>query len=127
MAIRTAGGALPAKTSARSRHPGKPGPQSRCARDLGRAEPPSLNVRTAIAAVDDPYTPGARIQATVHRNVDPLENELSRGRISEAAYQAGRRLTRSNEAERRCCAAKPEASRAKGWALPRMATRLPGR
>lgn len=43
------------------------------------------------ATVIDPYGNGReRIQVLVNRNVDVLEQELSAGRISEAAYETGR-------------------------------------
>ena len=59
----------------------------------GIGAPPSENVRTATASVVDPYGNGlGRIQATVNRRVDILEQELSHGRLSEAAYRIGREL-----------------------------------
>ncbi len=59
----------------------------------GVARPPrSRNVATAIVAVPDPYAARERLLATVNRRVDVLEDERSRGRISEAAYQIGRIL-----------------------------------
>jgi hypothetical protein len=58
---------------------------------------PSLNVRTAIAAIHDPIERGGMILATVNRNVDVLENELSHGRIDQAAYEAGRTLQAAYE------------------------------
>jgi hypothetical protein len=97
MPAEAAGRTVPAKTTARTERPYRSRYDLAGARDVGLGEPPSLNVRTAIGAVDDPYTPGARVQVTIHRNVDPLENELSRGRISEAAYLAGCRLKRAYE------------------------------
>src|SRR5512136_2755133 len=63
--------------------------------------PPSLNVRTAVAAVPDPLEPGARILATVNRRTDILEIERSHGRISEAAYAVGRILQQAFERQAR--------------------------
>jgi hypothetical protein len=62
---------------------------------LGTA--PSLNIRTAIGAVDDPLERGKKLAATVNRNVDVLEWEYSHRQIDEAAYQAGRLLKRAYE------------------------------
>lgn len=64
------------------------------------APPPSLNARTAVAAVRDPkpneYGPKTeRIQVTVR--VDLLERELAHGWIDDAAYLAGRTLERALE------------------------------
>ena len=57
---------------------------------LGRPVP-SVNVRTAVANVVDPFGNGlGRIQASVNRNVDILELERSHRRISEGAYLTGR-------------------------------------
>jgi hypothetical protein len=44
----------------------------------------------AVIAVPDPYDPAARIQATVHRNVDVLEYERSRNFITVSEYETGR-------------------------------------
>jgi len=57
----------------------------------GLARPvPSMNVRTAVAAVPDPLEPNRRLKATVNRRVDILEQERSHRRITEAAYLTGR-------------------------------------
>ncbi len=52
--------------------------------------PRSKQVSLARVAVPDPYDPGERLQATVNRRVDILEQERSHGRITEAAYLTGR-------------------------------------
>jgi hypothetical protein len=44
----------------------------------------------SVAAVDDPLEPGARVQVTVNRRVDVLENERAQQLISNTAYLAGR-------------------------------------
>jgi hypothetical protein len=44
----------------------------------------------SVAAVDDPLEPGARVQVTVNRRVDVLENERAQGLITNTAYLAGR-------------------------------------
>jgi hypothetical protein len=62
---------------------------------LGTA--PSLNIRTAIGAVDDPLERGKKLAATVNRGVDVLEWELSHHQIDQAAYEAGRLLQRAYE------------------------------
>ncbi|WP_375453735.1 hypothetical protein [uncultured Methylobacterium sp.] len=46
----------------------------------------------ATVAVDDPYEPGKRVQATVNRRVDLLEDERSHGRISVSQYEIGRQV-----------------------------------
>jgi hypothetical protein len=57
----------------------------------GRAALPySMNARTAVAAVTDPYDNRKRLLATVNRRVDILEEEHAHGRISQAAYLVGR-------------------------------------
>ncbi len=51
----------------------------------------SANSDTVVAAVADPWGNGKeRVLATVNRRTDLLELERSHGRISEAAYRAGR-------------------------------------
>jgi hypothetical protein len=50
----------------------------------------SQNVRTVVGAVQDPYDRKARLVVRINTNVDILESERSRHRISEAAYQTGR-------------------------------------
>lgn len=62
--------------------------------------PPSLNARTALAAIPDPLD-GELILATVNRRVDLLEDERAHGRISEAAYREGRLLQRVFELRNR--------------------------
>lgn len=52
--------------------------------------PPSVNVRTSVVAIADPYNPGKRLLASVNRRTDLLEYERAHGTISEAAYLAGR-------------------------------------
>lgn len=60
---------------------------------------PSVRIRTAIVAVDDPMEPGGpRLLARVNRDVDVLESELSHHRIGTAEYNAGRKLQRAFEA-----------------------------
>jgi hypothetical protein len=60
------------------------------ANGVGRP-PPSLNVRTALAAVPDPMdATGRPLVVAVNRRVDILERERSAGHISEAAYRVGR-------------------------------------
>lgn len=51
---------------------------------------PSLNVRTSIGVVQDPYDPKLKIAATISLRVDVLEKEYAHRRISEGAYHAGR-------------------------------------
>jgi hypothetical protein len=83
----------PRQTSGRyRRHYGAVGPSAGNLPPTGLARPPaSVNLRTAIAAVPDPWSPaGPAILATVNRQVDVLEDERSHGRISEAAYREGR-------------------------------------
>jgi len=63
----------------------------------GLATASSSNVATTTAAVVDPYAPERRLQVTVRRDIDVLEWELSHGRLSEAAYLAGRELQRAYE------------------------------
>lgn len=53
---------------------------------------PSINIRTRVGAVPNPYDPSRRTLARVNTRVDLLESELSRGHISQAAYDRGRRL-----------------------------------
>ena len=53
---------------------------------------PSQNVRTKLAAVDDPLEPKAKLLATVNYRVDLLEQERANKRISPAAYLTGRIL-----------------------------------
>lgn len=68
----------------------------------GVARPaPSQNVRTAIAAVQDPLEPKARLLVTVNRAVDTLEMERSHNRISEGAYRVGRECQAMFEAASR--------------------------
>jgi hypothetical protein len=66
---------------------------------LGRPAP-SVNIRTAVGAVDDPLSRDRRL-ATVNRRVDVLEWERSHDRISEAAYREGRILQRAYEVRSR--------------------------
>jgi hypothetical protein len=63
----------------------------------GLGSPPSHRVRTAIATIDDPMDAGRKQLATVNRDVDVLENELSHRRIDHAAYMAGQELRRAYE------------------------------
>lgn len=57
----------------------------------GLARPaPSVHIRTAVGAVQDPERRDSRVQVTIAQ--DLLETELSRGRISEPAYGMGRTL-----------------------------------
>jgi hypothetical protein len=65
----------------------------------GRAElPRSLNARTVVGAVVDPWGNGRdRHLVTVNRRVDILEDEHAHGRISQAAYLVGREIQREFE------------------------------
>jgi hypothetical protein len=63
----------------------------------GLGVPPSHNVRTTVGAIDDPMENDKKLLATIHRDVDVLETELSHGRIDEPAYRAGRALKRAYE------------------------------
>ncbi len=66
----------------------------------GVARPaPSQQLRTAIGAVPDPFNAGERILVTVN-TTDLLENERSRGRISEAAYRVGNAIVEAYEGRR---------------------------
>ena len=68
-------------------------------RTVGRPVP-SLNVRTALAAVPDPSPlakPGERVRATSTGGSDLLGLERSHGRLSEAAYRVGREVQRIGE------------------------------
>lgn len=57
----------------------------------GRALP-SVHVRTAIGAVQDPMDRGRRIQAIIATTVDVLEADLAKHLITEGAYAMGRSL-----------------------------------
>ena len=77
------------------RYDGRP---ARAPGDLARP-PASLHVRTAVAAVPNPFDPRERIAVTTNARVDILEAErlayvTSRGKtgISEAAYLTGRNI-----------------------------------
>lgn len=51
------------------------------------------NVKTATAAVPDPFGDGTeRVLVTINRRVDILETERSHQRLTEAAYRTGRLL-----------------------------------
>jgi hypothetical protein len=63
----------------------------------GLGLPPSRNVRTTVGAIDDPMEEDKKLFATIHRDVDVLETELSHRRIDEPAYRAGRALKRAYE------------------------------
>ena len=54
--------------------------------------PPSLNVRTKVAAVTDPHNPKRRQRVAVNRLTDLLEAEYAHHRISDDAYKYGRLL-----------------------------------
>ena len=60
--------------------------------DLPRPGAHRLGVEIRHAAVDDPNPAfsGKRQRAAINIRVDALENEYARGRITEAAYRAGR-------------------------------------
>jgi hypothetical protein len=58
---------------------------------------PSLNIRTAIGAVPDPYEPGELIAVVINRRTDILEEERARGAISEGAYRTGREIQAAYE------------------------------
>src|SRR5215213_10659340 len=77
------------------RYDGRP---ARAPGDLARP-PASLHVRTAVAAVPNPFDPRERISITTNTRVDVLEAErfayvTSRGKtgITEAAYLTGRNI-----------------------------------
>lgn len=53
---------------------------------------PSLQARTAVVSVPDPYERGKGTLATVNRAVDLLEMEHACHRIDVAAYEAGKRV-----------------------------------
>jgi hypothetical protein len=62
------------------------------ANGVGRP-PPSLNVRTALAAIPDPMdAKAAPILAAVNRRTDILEEERSHKRITEDEYRVGRSI-----------------------------------
>jgi hypothetical protein len=90
----------------RPRPPGRYNQQTiRVAADVGLGAPaPSLRIRTAIVAVQDPYpdADGRRgyVRATVNRVADILELERSHGRLDEAEYQIGRQIQRTYERAR---------------------------
>lgn len=58
---------------------------------------PSLNVRTAIGAVPDPYAPDERILVVINRRTDVLEEDRAKGLISEGAYITGRAIQAAYE------------------------------
>src|SRR5215207_7699912 len=53
---------------------------------------PSLHIRTAVGAVQNPERGNERVAAAISTSVDVLEADLSRGAISEPAYAMGRTL-----------------------------------
>src|SRR5687768_2898426 len=66
--------------------------------DLARPAP-SVHIRTAIGAVQNPLDPTGkeRIAVTINRRVDVLEDELKQRLISEAAYLTGREIQKAFE------------------------------
>ncbi len=56
------------------------------------SRPTSRRVSLALVAIADPFDPAVKLQATVNRRVDILEQEHAHNHITEAAYATGRKM-----------------------------------
>lgn len=75
--------------------------------------------RFVVCEVDDPYEPGAKIEAIRSTRNDPLADLHSRNYIDDAQYEGGRAFQRDFEAaERGPCAVDPSKEAVDGGRMP---------